>query len=119
MQQSSHHAVKSSMISYIATACYLQYKDLLQLMIDATVEESSSNKKKLTDEQITDHAITFMMAGYETTANALSYTAYLLALNPSAQEKLQDEIDAFFKENPVIMHTHIWHGVTCWLLFPH
>ncbi len=77
-------------------------------MIEATVveEESGSNqtassKKRLSNEEITRHCITFMLAGYETTANALSYTAYLMALNPHVQEKLQEEVDKYFEENPV------------------
>ena len=71
-------------------------------MIDATVEDAKSSRQKLTEEEITAHAILFMLAGYETTANTLSYTSYLLALNPHVQEKLQEEIDSFFEENPVI-----------------
>ena len=55
----------------------------------------------LTDEEVVIHAITILMAGYETTANALAYTSYLLALNPDIQEKLQSEIDSYFDENPV------------------
>ena len=71
-------------------------------MIDATAEDASSNRsRKLTVEEITAHAFTFMMAGYETTANALSYVSYLLALNPHVQEKLQEEIDKFYEENEV------------------
>ena len=80
----------------------MQYKDILQLMIEATVEDDSSNEsRKLTNEEIVGHSITFMLAGYETTANALSYVSYLLALNPQIQEKLQEEIDQFYKENEV------------------
>ena len=79
------------------------YQDLLQLIIDASVEEGESGKKKtLTDKEIVGNAITFMLVGYETTANALSYTCYLLALNPHVQERLQQEIDKYYKENPVI-----------------
>ena len=84
---------------------HTQYKDLLQLMIDATGEEKDG-KRKLTDEEIIDHAITFMLAGYDTTANALSYTTYLLALHPDTQDKLQAEIDTHYKEHPVMVaHT--------------
>ena len=71
-------------------------------MIDATVEEGESSQKKLTDEEITAHATVFMLAGYETTSNSLTFTSYLLALNPDIQEKLQEEIDRYFGENPVI-----------------
>ena len=76
-------------------------------MIDATVEENGSkqasgDRKRLTDEEICSHCIIFILAGYETTANALSYTAYLLALHPHIQEKLQGEVDKFFQENPVL-----------------
>ena len=73
-------------------------------MIDATGEEEGGGEGKggkLTDRQIIGNAITFMLAGYETTANALTYTSYLLALNPHIQEKLQEEIDTYFQENPV------------------
>ena len=109
---------------------FVQHKDMLQLLIDATgedeeqMEESDcaksnghswtnnvtdscpSQKKegKLTDEEVVMHAIMFLMAGYETTANALAYTSYLLSLNPDIQEKLQSEIDSYYKENPVRDH---------------
>ena len=69
-------------------------------MIEATIEEGNS-KKRLTDDHITSHAISFMLAGSETTSTALSYTSYLLALNPHVQEKLQAEIDSYFKQNTV------------------
>ena len=91
--------------SDIEMMCYecTQHQDLLQLMIDASVDEGETGgKRTLTDEQIVGNAITFMLAGYETTANALSYTSYLLALHPHVQERLQQEIDSYYEENPVI-----------------
>ena len=66
-----------------------------------TVKKSTEKGRKLTDEEIVAHAVTFMLAGYETTANTLAYTSYLLALNPDIQEKLQSEIDNYFDEKPV------------------
>ena len=66
-----------------------------------TVKKSTEKGRKLTDEEIVAHAVTFMLAGYETTANTLAYTSYLLALNPDIQEKLQSEIGRYFDEKPV------------------
>ena len=58
-------------------------------------------ERKLTDEEIVGQAVTFLLAGYETTANTLAYTSYLLALNPDIQENLQSEIDSYFEDKPV------------------
>ena len=78
-------------------------KDLLQLMLDAREDEKSNSAatKMMTRQQIAAFSIDFLLAGYETTANTLSYTTYLLAMNPDVQEKLQTEIDLYFEENPV------------------
>ena len=80
-----------------------QYKDLLQLMIDACSDEDGTPEggKKLTNKEIVANSITFLLAGYETTANALSYASYLLALNPTVQDRLHAEIEEYFQNNPV------------------
>nr|CAD7202888.1 unnamed protein product [Timema douglasi] len=49
---------------------------------------------EFTDEDVAAQALTFFTDGYETSANALIYTLYQLALNPHVQEKLRDEITA-------------------------
>ena len=76
-------------------------QDLLQLMLEATIEVENV-KKRLTDDQIVTHAVNFMLAGYETSSITLAYTSYLLALNPHIQEQLQSEIDSFLEQNTVI-----------------
>ena len=70
-------------------------------MIDATAEGEGGGERRLTDEEIVAHSISFLLAGYETTANTLAYTSYLLALNPEIQEKLQATIDEYFENNSV------------------
>ena len=55
----------------------------------------------MTDSEVYANAMGFLIAGSETTAMMLSYTSYLLALNPDIQERLQSEIDAYFEEKPV------------------
>ena len=76
-------------------------------MIDAT-EGEDGGKGKLSDEEIVANSILFLLAGFETTANALSFVSYLLALHPEIQERLQAEIDEYFESKPVswsLMHT--------------
>ena len=41
-----------------------------------------------------------ILAGYDTTSNTLSYTAYLLALNPTIQDNLVKEIKDYYEANP-------------------
>ena len=75
-------------------------------MIDAA-EREGGEVKKLTDEEIVTNSILFLLAGYETTANTLAYTTYLLALHSEIQEKLQTEIDGYFESKPVSQSFHM------------
>ena len=73
-----------------------QVKDLLQSLLDVKDRMGDSST-----EEIARLAFDSLLAGYETTANTLSYTIYLLAMHPGVQEKLQKEIDGYFEEDPV------------------
>ena len=77
-----------------------QRKDLLQLMIDASDNETA---ERLDTGEIVTDSVGFMLAGYETTSTALTFATYLLAANPEAQEGLANEIHEYFEENPVRM----------------
>ncbi len=66
--------------------------DLLSMLLMAQDEEGGSGS--MTDEQLRDEAMTIFLAGHETTANALTWTWYLLAQNPEAETKLHAELDA-------------------------
>ena len=55
----------------------------------------------LTKEEILANCILFMMVGYETTANALSWALHLLAFHPEVQERLFLEIKSKMEETGV------------------
>ena len=68
----------------------LQGNDLLSTMLNAQDEAG----KPLSDRQIRDEVMTLLIAGHETTANAITWTLMLLAQNPEAEAKLVAEIQA-------------------------
>ena len=68
---------------------------MLQLMLDAGKNDPSL---KMTDEEMIAQAMTFLLAGYETTSNTLSFISYVLATNPDIQEKLIKSIEEVFDE---------------------
>lgn len=64
--------------------------DLLSLLLRARDEGDGSH---MTDQQLRDEAMTLFLAGHETTALVLSWTWYLLAMNPKAEEALVAEVE--------------------------
>jgi len=48
----------------------------------------------MTDKQVRDEALTLLIAGHETTANALTWTWYLLSQNPAVEARMHAEIDS-------------------------
>jgi cytochrome P450 len=63
--------------------------DLLSLLLHARDEDSGG---QMTDRQLRDEAMTLFLAGHETTANAMSFTWYLLAQHPEVEAKVLDEL---------------------------
>jgi cytochrome P450 len=64
--------------------------DLLSMLLGAQDEDGS----RMNDRQLRDETLTLFLAGYETTANLLAWTWWLLATHPEAERKLQQELDA-------------------------
>ncbi|XP_076330589.1 thromboxane-A synthase-like [Tachypleus tridentatus] len=58
-----------------------------------------SKRKIMTRDDILANSILFFLAGYDTTASALTYCASCLALNQECQEKLIQEIDHIWEEH--------------------
>ncbi len=64
-------------------------RDLFDLMDAARDPETG---EAFTDEQLGDQVATMILAGHETTATALFWSLYLLALDPTTQEQLAVEV---------------------------
>lgn len=65
--------------------------DLLSMLLMAQDEEDGSG---MSDKQVRDEAMTLFIAGHETTANAMTWTWYLLSQHPEVETKLHGELDA-------------------------
>ncbi|CAH1276954.1 CYP3A4 [Branchiostoma lanceolatum] len=78
--------------------------DFMQLMMDAHRDGEADDddsqetkvqgtKKPLTKDDIVANSFLFFLAGYETTATAMAFTLYNLALHQDAQDKAREEIN--------------------------
>jgi len=63
--------------------------DLLALLLKARDDASG---RGMSDEQLHNETLTLLLAGHETTANALSWNWYLLARNPTWRQAARDEV---------------------------
>ena len=65
-------------------------EDLLTLLLDAEYPDGRSPDET----EIRDQLMTFLFAGHETTATALTWAFALLTANPGSRRRLRDEVDA-------------------------
>ena len=86
--------------------------DLLSLLVAAQDVEGDGGG--MTDMQVRDEAVTIFLAGHETTANALTWTWYLLSRNPTVEARLHAELDTFpanasfgFGDLPALRYTEM------------
>ncbi|KAH8731262.1 cytochrome P450 [Phaeosphaeriaceae sp. PMI808] len=73
-------------------------KDLLNGMLFGVDPKTG---EKMTDDNIVDNMITFLIAGHETTSGLLSFTFYYLLKNPAAYERAQQEVDDLVGKGPI------------------
>jgi len=63
--------------------------DLLSMLLEAQGE----NGERMSDQQLRDESVTLVLAGHETTANALTWAWVLLAQHPNVEAELHAELD--------------------------
>ena len=63
----------------------------------------------LSDDEMIANAILFLVAGYDTTSNTLSFLMYTMATNPEWQDKVFQEIQDNISTNV----SPIWPNTAC------
>jgi cytochrome P450 len=71
--------------------------DLLSALMTARSEDTGA---LLDDQALRNEVMGLLLAGYETTANALTWTYYLLSQNPWASQRLRQEVRQALGERP-------------------
>lgn len=64
-------------------------RDILTLLLDAQDPETG---RGMTEDDIRANIVTFIGAGHETTANALTWTLYLLSQAPAWRDRVENEV---------------------------
>lgn len=72
--------------------------DLLGRLLQARDPETGA---PMSDSQLVDNLLTFLGAGHETTAKALTWSLYLLARAPEWQDKIAAEVEAICGRAPI------------------
>lgn len=67
-----------------------QTGDLLSMLLQAREEETGAS---LSDRELRDEVLTFLLAGHGTTGVGLAWTWHLLSLNPAAERRLRAEVE--------------------------
>ena len=72
--------------------------DLLSMLLASEYEAEdaavSASQTRMSDAQVRDEVLTIFLAGYETVANGLAWTWYLLSQNPEIEAALHAELDS-------------------------
>jgi cytochrome P450 len=78
--------------------------DMIKNNVNIEIDDclSAMIEEKLTVKDMTDHFITLISAGHDTTAYFSSYLFYLLAKHEHIQDKLRNEINSILKDRDII-----------------
>jgi cytochrome P450 len=71
--------------------------DLMQILLDARYTDGTG----MSDEVVLSESMQLMVAGHETSSNALSWMLYLLSRNPEYIERMREEFDAVLGDRPL------------------
>jgi cytochrome P450 len=102
------NATVAELIDMRGAHCHNDPEDLLSTLFSARDQNGATMSRN----EVSDQILTFLLAGHETTALALSWTWYLLSQNPDAENKLHQEVDTVLggkvptlKDVPLLIYT--------------
>jgi cytochrome P450 family 3 subfamily A len=78
--------------------CLSLHQDFLDMMLSNTQNQDLPENKKLSENEVIAQSFAFLVAGYDTTSNALALICHHLATSPDVQERLQKEIDEVWSD---------------------
>jgi cytochrome P450 family 135 len=85
-----NHVVYREIAQRRAVSNLEQREDIMSLLLQATHEDGSP----MSDEELRDELVTLLVAGHETTANALSWAVERLCRHPAKLDRLVEEVHA-------------------------
>jgi cytochrome P450 len=88
--QQAQHALNHAVDELISRRNRRRKRDLLSLLLDSRDPETG---EPMSPGQVRAEALNFFIAGQETSANALAWIWWLLALNPNSETTLHHELD--------------------------
>ena len=93
----SKRSTKSSSTTNNSTAT-----DLISQLAkqDSSSTNERHNSSALTDSEVIGNLFVFIIAGHETSASSIHFCLIMLALNPSIQRRVQQELDAILGTRP-------------------
>jgi len=77
-------------------------RDLLQILMDARYSDGEG----MSDELVTSESMQLLVAGHETSSNALSWLLYLLSSRPDCVQRLREEFDSVLAGEPMT-YSHV------------
>lgn len=72
--------------------------DLLSRLLRSTDPETG---QAMSDDLVVDNIAAFLVAGYDTTALALTWTLYLISQSPEWEERMRDEVERVAGSGPI------------------
>ncbi|MGN6161997.1 MAG: cytochrome P450 [Marmoricola sp.] len=77
--------------------------DLISLLLDAR-----DGEERLSNDEVRDQILIFLLAGHETTSSALTFALHLIGRHPDIQQRIRDEVKAVIGDDrptPADLHS--------------